>query len=405
MGKPISLSHRLRRLRAALLAVSLTLAGVLLIMLGSWLPSVALGEWGWLAALPLGELGGVLFGAGVLGTLFEYSLRKGQEEATLRQLGRVIQEQAPALRDAVIQGFRFDTADLRRVATPELLDAVAENSLGLRFGDATFGREVYRQIRDQAVRAAERWRDVRIVLRVSGIPERSTEGTPLFNVTVQWEYTVVPAHTVHHFACVSDREEFHDLISQGPATSAWFMAPRPGMAAHRRESFELLRYSVDGRPCPIRRSQRATGQSYRVRLDEAVVMAGRPVRVSYVYRTVTPVSGHMLFLSIDQPAKGISVQVDYGDTDITDLRVLDLLPAADQARLEQLPASVPGRSLSVAYDGWVFPRAGFAFVWTLAGEADGSDAPAEPVQRHHPEQMEQVEQLGPAASEGRGSRH
>lgn len=40
MGKPISLSHRLRRLRAALLAVSLTLAGVLLIMLGSWLPGV-----------------------------------------------------------------------------------------------------------------------------------------------------------------------------------------------------------------------------------------------------------------------------------------------------------------------------------------------------------------------------
>ena len=68
--KTSSLSSRLRRTKAALLAVALTLAGILLIMGNSWLTTLDLGDLDWLHALPLGELGGTLFGAGLLGTLF-----------------------------------------------------------------------------------------------------------------------------------------------------------------------------------------------------------------------------------------------------------------------------------------------------------------------------------------------
>ena len=48
---PQSLHHRLRRLKAALLAVSLTLAGILLMMLNAWLSPLQLGDWQWLHAL------------------------------------------------------------------------------------------------------------------------------------------------------------------------------------------------------------------------------------------------------------------------------------------------------------------------------------------------------------------
>ena len=66
-----SLHHRIRRIKAALLAVSLTFAGILLIMLNVWLSPLQLGSWQWLHALPLGELGGTLFGAGLLSTFFD----------------------------------------------------------------------------------------------------------------------------------------------------------------------------------------------------------------------------------------------------------------------------------------------------------------------------------------------
>lgn len=40
------------------------------------------------------------------------------------------------MRDAVIEGFRFQNGNLERITTPQLLDELAENGLGLRFGDA-----------------------------------------------------------------------------------------------------------------------------------------------------------------------------------------------------------------------------------------------------------------------------
>ena len=87
---------RLRKAKAALLAVCLTFAGVLLMMLSGWLAKLSLGEeLGWLHALPLSELGGTLFGAGLLGTLFEYTFRKEQLTDLFKRLN--IDEYAASL--------------------------------------------------------------------------------------------------------------------------------------------------------------------------------------------------------------------------------------------------------------------------------------------------------------------
>lgn len=43
-------------------------------MLNGWVSNLNLGVSDWLHALPIGELGGTLFGAGLLSTLFEYTL-------------------------------------------------------------------------------------------------------------------------------------------------------------------------------------------------------------------------------------------------------------------------------------------------------------------------------------------
>lgn len=174
-----SLAFRLRKTKAALLATALTLAGVALIALNGWLTSINLGEWNWIHSIPIGELGGTLFGAGFLGTLFEYSFRKDQEEATVEQFRSIVKEQAPAMRDAVIEGFAIHPDDLKRVANPALLDDIAANVMALRLGDEQFARELYSEIRDQGIRAAERWHDVDVRIRLSSALESSTKGAAL----------------------------------------------------------------------------------------------------------------------------------------------------------------------------------------------------------------------------------
>lgn len=360
-----SLSHRLRRLKAALVAISLTLAGILLMMLNGWMASLDLGSWSWVHALPLGELGGTLFGAGLLGTLFEYTFRREQEESTVERFRQIIREQAPAMRDAVVEGFAIHPDDLKRVANPELLDDIASNVMSLRLGDEQFAREIYADIRDQAIRAAERWYDVEVRVRLSSILESSTFGTTLFDVTVEWEYTTVPSGSVRRFACVSDREEYNELRGDVPATSSWFMTPRPGLDASSRDCYELLELTVDGRPQSIRRSARKTGQTYSVTLD-AASLSGEAVRIRQTTRVVTPEWGHRLFFELPQPARGLSLTLDYTDTNIAVVNVTDTIAA--RAVVSHSPAGTAGRELHVDVPGWLLPKSGFSFVWVLKEE-------------------------------------
>ena len=362
-----SLTKRLRKTKAFLLATSLTLAGVLLIMLNGWVSNLNLGVWNWLHALPIGELGGTLFGAGLLSTLFEYTFRKDQEEATVEQFRQIIHEQAPAMRDAVIEGFAIHPEDLKRVSNPDLLDDIAANVMALRLGDEQFAREIYTDIRDQAIRAAERWYDVEVRIRLSSALERSTIGTPLFDVTVEWEYTTVPSSATRRFACVDNREEYTDLREDLPATSAWMMVPRPGMNASSKESYELLEFTVDGRPQTIRRATRKSGQTYTVHLD-AKSRTGEAVRLRQIFRTITPCWGHRLFFELPQPARNMALSLDYTNTDITHMRVSDTVASARPVHVVRSPQEVADKVVKVSADGWLMPKSGFAFTWTLEKE-------------------------------------
>ncbi|WP_431230445.1 hypothetical protein [Paenarthrobacter nicotinovorans] len=322
----------------------------------------------WLAFLPFSEIGGTLFAAGLFGIAWDYFDGKDIEDRENERIRRILKDAAPDFRDAVVRGFAVESDDLKRVATPELLDSIAGNVLALRLGDREFAEEVYADIRDQAIRAPERWHDVKVSIRLSSIEEGTPSGIPRFVVTAKWEYTTIPSHATQKFACVSDRDEFRDLVSDTPATFAWRMAPRSGFDASDKNAFELVQYSVDGETRTIRRTARKSGQTYSVNIGHELVAAQEPVKISYTYKTIVAQDGHLLHFDIDQPTKGLSVLLDYSDVDISDVKILDLIASSKHARVERTPSSVPGRTVNVDFDGWVFPRTGIAFVWTLASE-------------------------------------
>ena len=367
-NKP-SLHARLRKTKAAFLATALTLAGILLIMLNGWLASLNLGDWSWLHALPLGELGGTLFGAGLLGTLFEYSFRKDQEAATTRQFRQIIHDEAPAMRDAVIEGFRFNTEDLRRIATPRLLDDLAETSLGMRFGDVAFGREVYGDIKHQAITAEERWYDARVDATL-GIPRvRSIAPNPFFDLLVRWEYTVVPKHRFRKFAVVSDRQRYDQMVAERGETSVWFKPAGTKLDVTDLDNFALIEFAVDGEPLKITRTTDEHGQVYTVDIGEAVVEAEQPVVMSFTYRSRLRRDGHMVHFDVDRPTKGFELELNYQDAGIAKMKLVDFISSTRRARVSEAPDVAGVKKYTMSYDGWVLPRAGVAFVWILEDES------------------------------------
>ena len=304
----------------------------------------------------------------MVGTIFDMALRRDQEETVKAQFRQIIHDEAPAMRDAVIEGFRFDTQDLRRIATPKLLDELAVNSLGMRFGDATFGREVYADIKHQAITAEERWYDARVDATL-GIPRvRSIAPNPFFDLLVRWEYTVVPKHRFRKFAVVSDRQRYDQMVAERGETSVWFKPAGTKLDVTDLDNFALIEFAVDGEPLKIIRTTDEHGQVYTVDIGEAVVEAEQPVVMSFTYRSRLRRDGHMVYFDIDRPVRGFSLEMDYRDTEIAQMLLVDHVSSTQRARIAKAPEVAGAQSYSFSYDGWVLPRAGITFVWQLKSE-------------------------------------
>ena len=360
------LQDRLYRVKTTFFAVVLGVFGLAILFLAravdlGYAPA-ALRFW------PLGELGSTLFITGLVVVALDYWDGKDREARDTERLRRVIRQEAPAIRDAVIAGFAISPDDLARVATPEMLDAVIDHNLGLRLGDPGFAHDIYRDLRSQTLRAAERWHDARISVALNMLRVRGSASNP-FTVTARCEYTVTPAYAVHRFACVSDRDEYAQLLHEGGGTQAWYFAPNAAVDAAEREAFELVQFTVDGVERPIRRSSRKDSQTYTVEVGADVVAAGRPVSVSYTYRTLTTPGRELLYLAVDQPTKGLDIEFDYSGTDITDASLLDFIATAERSRILRSPATVPEKVISLSSDSWVLPGAG---AWRSCGGAVSS---------------------------------
>lgn len=365
-----SSTQRIIKLQTIVFALAVGLGGIALRALDT---QVQQNPWlHWLNFTSWSGLGDTLIVLALAGIWFDYKTAKDQQSRTSELLGQEVKKAVPDIRDSVFEAFDFGHEALARVTNPESLDNIIRNSLALRLEDKEFAAEVYNDIRDQAVRAPERWHDARVEIHLSplGIPRDTAKGgvfepdqqEPLYVVTVRWEYTVVPRLHTRRFACVSDRNEYLDLMQDFDGTSAWWFTPKGDIDASSKEAFEVVQFTVDGDERPIRRAEKKGGQTYSVALGTNPD-SEEPVRISYTYRTVTAERGHLLYIDIEQPTRGIEVELDYGDCDIERVSVLDLFASSRATVVERTPDSVPGRAVRVSFDGWAFPRSGVGFVW------------------------------------------
>jgi hypothetical protein len=351
------------KLRLAGLTTAVT--GVGLLFLSNAVTTTS--TWNWLIGWPTSELGTTLLSAGVIAVIFEYYARKEADERATEHFRSAIRQEAPAIRDAVLDSFAFKADTLKDIASDETLDRIATNAIGLRLGDQTLAADAYADLREQVIRSPERWRDVDVSVSLNPWTAGPAVGKgSMFVATVRWEYKVQPASATMRFACVSNHAEYRELLRDPTVASAWHFDQSAGLDAADPEVFTLLQLSIDGRERNIRRSAREGSQFATVNLGQEVTHG--ELTISYTYRVLVQRHGHLLYLDLPRPVKGVHVQLDYAEAGIRRVNVLDYFASPDAARIEVSPQLAPARTIDVKFDSWIFPRAGVAFVWVLDDE-------------------------------------
>jgi hypothetical protein len=362
-----NLLHQLYKTKLRLAGLVTAVVGVGLLFLAEDVATTPTLSWmlGW----PTSELGTTLLSAGVIAVIFEYYARRESEALTAERFRAAIRQEAPTIRDVVLDSLAFNADILKGVASPETLDRIATNAMGLRLEDQALAHEVYTDLRDQVIQAPERWHGVDVTVTLSPWKKGPTAGRgSMFEATVRWEYRVTPASTTMRFACVSDLAEYRDMLRDQTITSAWHFDRSAGLDAASSDVFELLQLTVDSKSRKIRRTTRGGAQVYTVSLGRQV--NDQEVTMSYTYRVLVQRHGHLLYLDLPRPTKGLHVQLDYAAAGIRRVNTLDYFASTEQGRVDQAPTSAPAKTVNVSFDNWVFPRAGVAFVWVLKEEID-----------------------------------
>ena len=154
MHSPSTLLIRIYRLKLIIVGLVLVAAGVGLSLLADQLDGG--GGSSHIVVAILGALSDVFLVTGAIGIAVDFFTGRDKEAADTERTRTVLKELTPDFTDAVLKGLAVSQDDLRRVASPDLLDDIASNVMSLRLGDEQFARELYTEIRDQAIRAPER---------------------------------------------------------------------------------------------------------------------------------------------------------------------------------------------------------------------------------------------------------
>jgi hypothetical protein len=126
----------------------------------------------------------------------------------------------------------------------------------------------------------------------------------------------------------------------------------------RRNQGPRLSYSTTSsteRRCRCAKQPRQRAQTYLVDLGASRVEADETVTLAYTYRTITDMYDGLLQLRVDQPSHGLTLSLDYGDTDIPVFACSTSSPAAGP--LESPAHRSLSRVTTIGFPGGPSPRA------------------------------------------------
>lgn len=367
----ISPLHRLYRTKLTLLAWVLAVSGVGLLVFAKLAKTSQGPGWDLLNNLPLTDIGSALFTTGLIGVALQYFDAKDADERANERLRKVLKEEAPAIRDAVADGFAFSPEAVTSVASPETLDKVVRNCLALQLGDAEMAEDLYRDLRQEAQTPADRRYDSRVGVTLSRFEQGPTSERQGGHVRRHHSSRVRRSvGSMLRFACVADSAEYAALLRDPATADVWQFQPTAELSADSTEAFELLEVLIDGLPCDLRRSARKGSQTFTARMHDGQSFPGSEVHVSYTYRVLVQQHSHLLYLDVARPTRGFSVDLWYADCGISYMNALEFLAGPQATRVSRMPTADGQGNVSMSYDGWVFPKSGIAFCWVLRSELD-----------------------------------
>jgi hypothetical protein len=101
-------------------------------------------------------------------------------------------------------------------------------------------------------------------------------------------------------------------------------------------------------------------------------LQGRVVDIEFECELKQAKRSHTLYLSVPTPSKDVTMEIDFGGTDIWYMSVFQYFSAQGNVDIRHFPTRTKPRRIEVQVEGWVLPASGVVFTWVLQEERTNS---------------------------------
>ena len=327
--------------------------------------------WDWLHNVPLDAVGSTILSTCIVIIIFEYLGHQELEDRAITRLRQVLPEQERIIRKAILDGFAFNPQSIGLIASSETIDDAVRNCLAIRLDDADLATKVYDDVRQQVVKAPERWHDLGIVVTLgpAGVGREAASGRgSLFVASLRWRYRTILSKEALTFACVDNPDQYRSFLGSAHGHQVWYFERIGELSAVHPDVFKVSNATINGVPLLIQSFEEDGARRVTASGAPLSENKGNEVLVEYTYEVLVQRNSHLIVIDVAQPSRSVNVTFMYGECGVKYVNVLDFFAGPSPARIGRSTPGAPIQSIEVSFDGWVFPKSGVAFVWVLEQE-------------------------------------
>lgn len=330
--------------------------------------------WLWLDVVPWESLASACLGSFLVAFAYEWFIRKETDAELTQTLDRYFQSHEQVIGSEIARAMLINRDVMKDILSSHVVDDVIRAGLEVRLGDAQLARDVYDSQLSQILTYKERRSNFRCnvylaPLKNGGVSEEVK--LKYYEAYIDVRYDAYLYLDAFHFTCVASIDDYWDLLRHS-GHELWMTEPTrefPNLDVSVYD-VESITVSTQTMNIPLNIRRETIGNQFVITADHVQLasMIGQQVKVYYRYKVKLQKRGHLFMTHIPCPTHNVVVELDYADTDIHFVNVLDFFGCKIKPRILYIPSEKKRHRVEVEANGWVLPMSGIVFAWVLRSE-------------------------------------
>jgi hypothetical protein len=357
------------RLRVIIVIVGLVLFSIACFKIDELIPSTPALQY--FDFFPFKAFGEASLIAAVVGITFEIIVRRDAESKLIELVNIQLRENAQNIATLVSRNLLTDKKVMAEVLKPEEVDSIIRNALELQYGETQLVTDIQSKILRRVLTSHETWSNYKYKGALSKIDDPHVSWdlrNSCYDIYIDLSYQTCLQKTEFLFTTARTTEEFNAHLRDPEIQECWLIPPSRALPTLDASVFRILNINVGGQTLHVRKTKDTADKvSYVCSHQSLKEMIGKEVVIHYRYRSRINKLGHLFTVSPIYPTNGLIIELDFANTDIHYVNVLDFFSPVYPSLIRYTPPDKPHK-IEVELNDWSFPKSGVTFVWVLEEE-------------------------------------